>query len=945
MPPIRSIAWTSDATLRSVISLTMPARRPPVLLGRASERQMLDGLLRNVRGGQSAVLVVHGEAGVGKTALLHYCVRQASGLRVAQIAGVEAEMELPFAALHQLCAPMFARLDALPEPQRDALRVAFGMSSGAAPDRFLVALAVLSLLSAVAEERPLLCLVEDAQWLDAASGQVLGFVGRRLLAESVGIVVAVREPHTTRDFDGLPELPLGGLDDEDARALLARAIPGRLDDRIRDRIVAETRGNPLALTELPRGVTPAELAGGFRLPNGVALEGRIEESFQRRLDALPGDTRRLLLLAAAEPVGDSVLLWRAAAGLGIGADAAEPAEAAGLLALGGRMWFRHPLVRSAVYRAASPAERQTVHRALADGTDPDTDPDRRAWHRAAAASEPEESVAEELERSAGRAQARGGLAAAAAFLERAAALTRDHARRPQRLLAAAQAKFQAGALDAAGKLLAAPEIGRLDELQRAQVDRLHAQIAFALSQDEDVPSLLLKAAQRLEPLDAALAGETYLEALSAAMFVGHLAVATSAREVAEAACAKPRPAHLSRAPDLLLDGLATLYTAGYTAGAPRLRRALDAFRSERLSAADALRWLWLASHAATFVWDDESWHALSARQLRLARDAGALSVLPMALSTEIGVQVHAGNLAAATSLIEELDMLSEAIGVRFTPYGALALAAWRGREAEARDLIEAIGTEVAARSEGMGLTVVHWATAVLYNGLGRYDEALSAALRGSAPKDELGPAVGALIEVVEAAVRSDAPERAADALGRLTQMTRVSGTDWALGVEACARALLSEGHAAEVLYQEAIERLGRSRVRPLLARAHLVYGEWLRREQRRVDARAQLRAAHDHFTSMGMDAFAERARTELFATGEKARKRAVETRDDLTSQERQIARLAGDGLSNPEIGTRLFLSPRTVEWHLHKVFAKLEIRSRHELSDALPSSESELAPA
>jgi DNA-binding CsgD family transcriptional regulator len=923
----------------------MAARRSSVLLGRAGERQKLDGLLTNVRGGQSAVLVVRGEAGVGKTALLRHCARQASGMRVANVAGIEAEMELPFAALHQLCSPMFDRLDALPEPQRDALRVAFGMSSGAPGDRFLVALAVLSLLSAVAEEQPLLCLVEDAQWLDAASGQVLGFVGRRLLAESVGIVFALREPDRKPEFEGLPELLLTGLDEEAARALLERAVPGRLDDRVRDQIVAETRGNPLALTELPRGLTPAELAGGFRLPNGVALEGRIEESFQRRLDALPEDTRRLLLLAAAEPVGDAALLWRAAAGLGIGSEAAEPAEAAGLFALGGRMWFRHPLVRSAVYRAASPAERQAVHRALADATDPETDPDRRAWHRAAAASEPDESVAVELERSAGRAQARGGLAAAAAFLERAAVLTRDPAHRPQRLLAAAGAKLQAGDLDAAGRLLAAPEIGRLDELQSAQADRLHAQIAFALGQARDVPPVLLKAARQLERLDASLAGETYLDALSAAMFVGHLAVSTSAQDVADAARAAPRPAAPARAPDLLLDGLATLYTAGYPAGAPRLRRALAAFRGEGLSTADALRWLWLASHAATFLWDDESWHALSARQLRLARDAGALSVLPMALSTEIGVQVHTGNLAAATSLIDELDMVSEAIGVRFTRYGALAVAAWRGREAEARDLMDAIGTEVTARGEGMGLTVVHWATAVLNNGLGRYGEALTAALRASAPTDELGPAPGSLIEVVEAAVRADAPERATEALDRLTGMTRVSGTDWALGVEALAHALVSAGQAADDRYREAIERLGRARVRPILARAHLVYGEWLRRERRRVDARGQLRAAHDHFTSMGMDAFAERARTELSATGEKPRKRIVEMRDELTSQERQIAQLARDGLSNPEIGTRLFLSPRTVEWHLRKVFTKLEIHSRHELAIAMPSSESELAPA
>jgi DNA-binding NarL/FixJ family response regulator len=915
------------------------------LLGRGDECALLDGLIDDIRRGESRSLVLRGEAGIGKSALLRYLVESASEETVVRAAGVEPEMELAFASLHQLCRPMLDRLERLPAPQRQALEIVFALRAGAAPDRFLVGLAVLGLLSEVADERPLLCVVDDAQWLDHASALTLAFVARRLLAEPVGIVFAAREPPDA--VQHLPELDVHGLRDGDARRLLSSAVRFTLDAQVRDRIIAETHGNPLALLELPRGMTAIQLAGGLGLLGAQALKGRIEERFVRKLETLTDEARRLVLLAAAEPVGDPLLLWRAAERLGIAPTAAEAAEAQGLLDVGERVTFRTPLARSAVYRSAQArGEHREVHRALAEATDRDVDPDRRAWHLAAAADGPDEQVAVELERSAARAQARGGLVAAAAILKRAVALTHDRARRADRALAAAQVSVQAGVFDAALGLLVTAETEPLDELQRARVALMRAQVAFALSHGKDVPPLLLKAAQRLEPLDAALACETYLDALSAAMFVGHLAVTTSLSDVAEAARAAPRPAtHPPRACDLLLDGLATLYTAGYPAGAPRLERALAAFRSERLSTADALRWLWLASHAATFLWDDESWHALSARQLRLARDAGALSVLPMALSTEIGVQVHAGNLAAAASLIEELDMLSEAIGVRSTPYGPLALAAWRGREAEARDLIDAISKEVTARSEGMGLTVVHWATAVLYNGLGRFGEALTAALRASRPTDELGPAAGALIEVVEAAVRSDAPDRAADALGRLTEMTRVSGTDWALGVEAGARALLSAGQDAEDLYREAIERLGRSRIRPLLARAHLVYGEWLRREHRRVDARAQLRAAHEQFTAIGMEAFAERARRELEVTGATVRKRTVETRDDLTAQERQIARLARDGLSNPEIGSRLFLSPRTVEWHLRKVFTKLDIHSRRELSSAMPGSESELARA
>jgi DNA-binding CsgD family transcriptional regulator len=906
------------------------------LRGRRSERKALEAVLDAVRAGESRALVVRGEPGVGKTALLEYALHRASGFRVARAAGVQSEMELPFAGLHQLCAPMLDRLERLPDPQRDALRTAFGLSTGDPPDRFLVGLAVLSLLSDVAEEMPLICLVDDAQWLDRTSAGALAFVARRLLAESVALVFAVREPDGERELTGLPELVVEGLGDDDARELLASVISGPLDERVRDRIVAETRGNPLALLELPRGLTPAGLAGGFGLPGALALSGRIEDSFRRRLAPLPPETRRLLLVAAAEPVGEPALVWRAAERLGAGAGAAAPAAEAGLLEIGAHVRFRHPLVRSAIYRTASPPERRSAHGALAAATDPEVDPDRRAWHRAQATPGPDEDVAAELERSAGRAQARGGLAAAAAFLARAAELTPQVALRSERALAAAQASHQSGALDAALALVATAQSGPLDELQRARVDVLRAQISFASSRGSDAPPLLRNAAQRLELLDARLAREIYLDALSAALFAGRLASRDGLLEVAEAARAAHPPSPPPRPPDLLLEGLATLITAGHTAGVPILRQALSAFCSEEISTAEGLRWLWVACHAAGLLWDYESLDALSARKIQLARDSGALSVLPIALNTRTLVHLFAGDLATADSLVEGVDAVTDVTGSRLAPYGAVALAAFRGREAEASELIEAATNEVARRGEGGGLTFVQWATAVLYNGLGRYQDALAAAEQAAQDPDGMWFSLWALAELIEAATRSGKADRAAGALERLAGTTRAAGTDWALGIEARSRALLSDGDAAETFYRQAIEALGRARLHAELARARLLYGEWLRRERRRLDAREQLRTARERFTEFGMEAFAERARVELEATGEHARKRTVETGDQLTAQEAQIARLARDGLSNPEIGSQLFISPRTVEYHLHKVFAKLGISTREHLDRVLP---------
>jgi DNA-binding CsgD family transcriptional regulator len=905
---------------------------------------MLDGLLTAVRAGESRSLVVRGKPGVGKTALLEYLVEQASGCRVARAVGIQSEMELAFAVLHQLCAPMLDRLEYLPAPQRDALRIAFGLSAGPPPDPFLIGLAALGLLSELAGERPLVCIVDDEQWLDSASAQVLAFLARRLGVESVGLVFGARVP--TGDLAGLPELVVEGLREDDARALLDSALTGPLDARVRDQIIAEAHGNPLALLELPRGWTAAEMAGGFGLPGAMpvsdSISGTIEENFRRRIDALPAGTRRLLLLAAADPTGDPTLVWRAAGQLRVGAETAAPAVEGGLAEFDVRVQFRHPMVRSVAYQSASAQDRQAAHRALAEVTDPELDPDRRAWHRAQAAPEPDEDVAGELERSAGRAQARGGLAAAAAFLERGVMLTPDLSRRAGRALAAANTKFQAGAFDSAQDLLAVAEAGPLSEFEQARVDLLRAQLAFVTSRGGDAPLLLVKAARRLEPIDIGLARATYLDALTASTLAGRLArPGGHTLEVARAASAAPRPLAEPRVPDLLLDGLAANFNEGYAAGVPFLRQALAAF-GRGMSADEELRWLWLTTLAALHLWDDERWDTLSARYVELARKAGALSELPLALSTRSMMLLFAGDLATATALTDEGRAVIDATGSQFAPYAAMGLAALQGRQATVSALIEVTADDVAERGEGIAMSVAEWANALLHNGLGRYSEAMRAAQQALYYQEypDLhypGIANWAAAELVEASARSGMTETAAATYRWIAEMTSASGTNWALGVEARSRALVTEGNGAESLYQDSIMHLGRSRVRAELARAHLLYGEWLRRRRRRGEAREQLRTAQDMLEAMGMEAFAERARRELQATGETARKRTAAASDEeLTAQETQIARLAREGLSNPEIGARLFLSPRTVQYHLGNVFAKLSITSRGQLIHALP---------
>jgi DNA-binding CsgD family transcriptional regulator len=901
------------------------------LRGRVGECALLDAFIRDVRRGESRSLVLRGEAGIGKTALLEYMVESAADLTVLRAVGVASEMELAYASLHQLSGPLLDRLPGLPPPQREALEIVFGLSAGASPDRFLVGLGMLSLFSIVGEERPLLCVVDDAQWLDQASAVTLAFVARRLQADPVGIVFAAREPDV--ELRHLPELEVQGVRNGDARALLSSAVRFKLDERVRERIIAETRGNPLALLELPRGLTATQLAGGFGLPGAQALTGRIEESFVRRIETLSGAARRLLLLAAAEPVGDPLLLLRACERVGIPFDV----QTDGLLTISERVTFRHPLVRSAVYRSATVHERRAVHVALAEATDRHIDPDRRAWHLAAAAAGPDEAVALELERSAGFAQGRGGLAAAAAFLQRAVALTQNPERRAERALAAAQQSFQAGVFDQALTLLATADDGPLNELSRARVDLLRGHVAFASGLGRDASTLLLAAARRLEPLDLDLARETYLTAWGAAVFAGP-AGGDVLVEICRAVRALP-PSAASDPLGVLLDGLALLTTEGRAAATATLQHAAKSLTGIRVD--DVARWGWAATAASDAVWDDEGTRAICARNVELVRDAGALAELPIHLAALGLAKAWIGDFADTASLIEESESVAAVTGSPIAPYTLLRLRSLQGSEAEASTLIASVLERAATGDQGLATDWAHWAAAVLYNGLGRYQEAASAARQATANTFEPWVSMWALPELVEAAARGGDPELARDAFERLEETTQLCGTDFALGIEARCRALMSEGTAADGLYREAIERLRRTRLRPELARAHLLYGEWLRRENRRVDARRELRIAHDQLTAMGMGAFAERTRRELQATGETVRERSVETRDDLTGQERQIARLARGGLSNPEIGARLFLSPRTVEWHLHNVFTKLGVRSRRELSTALPGGEPE----
>ncbi|WP_330230523.1 AAA family ATPase [Nocardia sp. NBC_00508] len=863
------------------------------LVGRQDEIGRLEGLTRSAAEGRGGVLVLRGEAGIGKSALLEQ-VSRAPGFLVLQASGSEFESELPFAALHQLCVPVLGRVDEMPEP----LRVAFGQATGA-PEMFRIGLAVLELLSGAARNRPVLCVIDDAHWLDDASTKALMFLARRIASEPVAMVFAARQ-----GLDELPGMELEGLTDDEARGLLQST----LDPRVRDRILAESRGNPLALLELPR-------TDGFALPQS-SVANRVERGFQARLAALPAQAQLLLTLASAEPTGDPALLWAAARKLGIAVDMSSAAEVSGLIEFGTRVRFCHPLARSAVYRAADATELHTVHRALAEVTDPVTDADRRAWHRAHAGAGPNEAVAAELEASASRAQARCGVAAAAAFLERSAALSLDPAKRTGRTLAAVRFTLEAGAVEAASNLLTTVDTSGLDDETLARVDLLRGQIAFSRHGDGDGPYFMLRAAQRLAALDPAWSRDCYLDALEMALAVGR-ASGVMDRVTHAAGTAPPAPA-----PPDILDALLTLTTQRHQAAAPLLRSVVTDVGV--FSARPAL-----ATMVAAELWDIDAHNVITEWIMKTGRSSGSPVMLRLGRAQVASGAVHTGDFATAMSAIAEEEAIADAVGAPPMMYPRLHLAAIRGRRQEARELFDAAAAAADARGAGQLIANIHWARSVLANGLADYPAALAAAQQAAAGGDLFLAGI-ALPELIEAAVHCGRSTEAAAALAALTERTQPSGTVWAAGVTACARALVTGDEPA---YLEAVDTFDGTRLAPYLARTELLYGEWLRRQNRKLDARQRLRSAHNRLSELGMEAFARRAADELRAAGAQAGSRSTRTHDELTMQEMHIARLVAAGATTKEVADRLFLSPRTIDAHLRNIFRKLGITSRRQLRE------------
>ncbi|MEZ0052998.1 DNA-binding CsgD family transcriptional regulator [Mycobacterium sp. MAA66] len=905
------------------------------LIGRNSEMRKLAALVDDVCAGTSRALVVRGEPGIGKSALLDELADQCDRCLQLRTGGVQAEMELPFAGLHQLLAPIMGHLDRLAPPQRDALTVAFGIKDGPTPDRFFIALAALNLLTVASETRPVLCLVDDEQWLDRATAQTLSFVARRLDADRVALVFAARTP--SEELLGIPQLTVSGLAAADADALLSTALSGPIDPHVRAQLILEAAGNPLAILELPRGSTPAQLAGGFGLPE-AAVAGRVEESFARRVAALGESSRRLIQLAAADPVGDTERVWRAATLLGIGENAALDASESGLVTFGSRTRFRHPLARSAAYRSASLSERRDVHRALAQVTDPICDPDRRAWHRAQACAMPDEDVAEELQQSAGRAYSRGGFAAAAAFLEHSAMLTSSAQRRAERMIAAARAKRDAASLDGALGLLVAAEAIPHSEYQEAEITHLRGQIAFDQLRAADAVVLLNSAATHFEPLDAPLAREARLDALVAAVWVGEHEGSDGLAKVAAAALAGPVAAKPNRAIDVLLDALSLRISDNYSAAAPMLSAAVARSCELERDGRDDRDWSWLMrarcnSLLAAEVWDFDSWREIARSQTDFARSAGALLYLQSALGNLGWAEIYSGDLRAAALRVSEDQAVAEASGNARLPFLSVVVTAWRGDDGDAARLIDTFIAAAAASNLGLVTDLCLYAKAVLYNGLGRHSEALESAQAAWA-HGLFGMSTFLVPELAEAAARAGDVDTVRKTLNWIDERAQATSTGWLLGMQARLHALSVED--GEEFYRQSIGHLDRAGLQTETARAHLLYGEWLRRAGRRVDARAQLRVAESHLTAIGASGFAARARRELRASGETLRKRSTDAaRSTLTSQEMQVALLARDGLSNAEIGVRLFISSRTAQYHLRKVFGKLRIRSRTELARVL----------
>ncbi|GAB2607882.1 helix-turn-helix transcriptional regulator [Paractinoplanes abujensis] len=870
-----------------------------MFVGRHEEQRMLAGLVAGVRDGRSGTLVLAGEPGTGKTSLLG----QAGGVRVVPIAGAEPEMCLGYAALHRLLRPWLPRLDALPAPQAGALRTAFGHTAGGPADRYLVGMATLTLLAGVSTPEPLICVIDDAQWLDRETADALTFVARRLHAEALGLLFATRPDGLAR-LGGLPVTTLTGLPRADARSLLTARVAGHLDDTVADHLAAGTGGNPLALIELARTLTPGQLAGLVPLPAPLPVGDLLETHFLGQISPLPAPARLLLLLVSVASPGDPALLWRAAVQLGIAAHEADVALSAGLLTPA--LDFRHPLIRSAVHRGADPSDRRRVHAALAAVHDPVRDPDRHAWHRAQATIGLDEDVAALLE----KASERGGHAVRAAFLARAADLSPGPRAQASRLVAAARAHLVLGDPVAAGQMLDRAEPGLDRPVPRALARQARATAEMYAGRYDAAPRILLEAAASITAEDAPLARRMMFEALQAMLVTSDQATML---ELARTVLAAPAPA------DPFLIGFATRITGDYRTAVPLLRDALAAVDTD-----DGLPLAVISILAADDLWDEEAGRRAWSRLEAYDRDNGALGSLRTTLAVGVAWELRAGRFDAAEALQDELTGLSRVVGqpMRGEPQ-RIELLAWQGRETEARAL--------AAAATGLGFLVRN-SLAVLEISLGDYPAAL-ACVQPSLEWDKPGAATRSLPEIVEAGVRSGDHETAKTALVRMEQRAPVSGTPWALGLLARCRALMADD--PDALYREALDHLGRTRIVTELARTHLLYGEWLRRRRRRADARVHLHHAHDLFTHMGAAAFVSRTRSELLATGEVFPAPAARTGGHLTPQERQVATLAAAGSTNTEIAARLFLSTSTVEYHLTRIYRKLGITSRRKLAAAL----------
>ncbi len=898
---------------------------------------MLDRLLADACQGSSGVLLLRGEAGIGKTALLEHAAEAARDMRIVQVTAVQSEMELDFAALHQLLVPFLGSLKRLPRPQREALGSAFGLVGGAEPDRFLVGIAALTMITEAAVHQPILCLIDDAQWLDKASVDALGFVARRLSADPVAMLFANgdEEPQAAA-FEGLEELRLTGLPDEVAQELLASVAGGTPDQGVVRRILAATAGHPEALIELGRGLSAAELTGTLPLPDPLRLGRRLESAYLRRVRAFAPTVRTLLLLAAAEPSGERELIWRAAERLGVGADAADAPGLERIIRFEPHLWFVHPLLRSAVYYAAAASERRRAHEVLAAVSDCGLDPDRRAWHLAAAATGADEEIADELAQSADRARGRGDWGGCAAFLERAASLTPDQAQRAARTLATAEARLNAGDPGAAAALAERAGPYLVDPLARSRAKRLRGAVRIVLGKPAEASPILLDAARELQPLDPGQAWNTLLEAFEAALAAGRFARGAGTAEVLQAVRMRPssQDARASVA-SLALDGFAALAEHKDKAGVARLRQAIAA-AAQQAPGSEHLRFVFFAPLAAYEILDDAALHASCARAVAQARSHGSPAEVAWTLGLLSYSDALAGRFTAAENATAEARELAAATGVAAdlrTGISDLAVLAWQGREAAVRPLAAARQREATQAGYGfvMGFTAI--SLTVLELGLGNYQAALrhglNASLQGMPGDIELLP------ELVEAATRCGAVGEAVCALDRFTARAEAAETDWALGMLLRSRALQAADEDAEELYRDAIGHLGRCRIVPQLGRAHLVYGEWLRRQHRRRDARAELHSACDILDSVGAEGFARRAQMELLATGEHARKRSVGDRDELTPQELQIAGLASEGASNLEIADQLCISANTVAYHLRKVFRKLDVTKRAALAHVL----------